>query len=108
MKKNLLVTGIKGKEQALVFGVFDLALKGKQIDEVVFKRTADTIYSNISEYKNRQKIWAYIPASCQTKYVESTAESLVEKIVHEELMVRPLKNIGWSYHLKILHDIISK
>ena len=91
--------GIKGKEQALVFGVFDLALKGKQIDEVVFKRTADTIYSNISEYKNRQKIWAYIPASCQTKYVESTAESLVEKIVHE--------GIDGSSVEKILADHIT-
>ena len=60
-----------------------MALKGKQVDEVVFERTAETIYSNISEYKNRQIIWAYIPASCQAKYVESTAESLVEKIVHE-------------------------
>ena len=75
--------GIKGKEQAFVFGVLDLALKGKQIHEIIFERTAETIYSNISEYKNRQKIWAYIPASCQAKYVESTAESLVEKIVKE-------------------------
>ncbi|ERM80843.1 hypothetical protein P872_11850 [Rhodonellum psychrophilum GCM71 = DSM 17998] len=75
--------GIKGKEQALVFSVFDLALKGKKIDDVVFERTSETIYSNISEYKNRQKIWVYIPASYQAKYIESTAESLVEKIVNE-------------------------
>ncbi|MCO6360657.1 5'-methylthioadenosine/S-adenosylhomocysteine nucleosidase [Roseivirga pacifica] len=91
--------GIKGKEQALVFGVFDLALKGKQIDEVVFERTAETIYSNISEYKNRQKIWIHIPASYQAKYVESTAESLVEKIVHE--------GIDGSSIEKILADHIT-
>lgn len=77
--------GIKGKEQALVFGVFDLALKGKQIDDVVFERTAETIYSNISEYKYRQKVWDYIPANYQAKYIESTAESFVEKIVNEEI-----------------------
>lgn len=75
--------GIKGKEQALVFSVFDLALKGKKIDDVVFERTSKTIYSNISEYKNRQKIWAYIPTSYQAKYIESTAESFVEKILNE-------------------------
>ncbi len=91
--------GIRGKEQALVFGVFELALKGKQIDHVVFERTAETIYSNISEYKNRQKIWAYIPASCQAKYVESTAESLVEKIVNE--------GIDGSSIEKILADHIT-
>lgn len=75
--------GIRGKEQALVFSVFDLTLKNKQIESVVFEKIADTTYSNISEYKNRQKIWVYIPASCQAKYIESTADSFVEKIVNE-------------------------
>ncbi|MGM0582542.1 MAG: hypothetical protein ACQETL_17825 [Bacteroidota bacterium] len=75
--------GIKGKEQAVVFSVFDLALQGKKIDNVVFERIANATYSNISEYKNRHKIWTYIPASYQAKYIESTAESFVEKIVNE-------------------------
>ncbi len=75
--------GIKGKEQALVFSVFDLAIKDKKIDDVVFERTSETIYSNISEYKNRQKIWTYIPARYQAKYIESTADSFVEKILNE-------------------------
>lgn len=77
--------GIKGKEQAIVLSVFDLALKGKQIDNVVFGKIANTTYSNISGYKNRQKIWAYIPASHQAKYIESTADALVEKLVKDEI-----------------------
>jgi nucleoside phosphorylase len=75
--------GIKGKEQAVVFSVFDLALKGKQIDNVIFEKIAYTTYSNISDYRNRQNIWAYIPASYQAKYIESTADSFVERIVNK-------------------------
>lgn len=77
--------GIKGKEQAVVFSVFDLALQGKQIDNVIFEKIADTTYSNISDYKNRQKVWGYIPTSCQVKFIESTADPIVEKIVKEEI-----------------------
>lgn len=77
--------GIKGKEQAVVFNVFDLVLKGKQIDNVVFERIANTTYSNILDYKNRQKVWAYIPAGYQDKFIEVTADSIVEKLLKEEL-----------------------
>ena len=93
--------GIKGKEQAFVFGVFDLALKGMQIDNVVFEKTANTTYSNISDYKNRQKIWAYIPANYQTKFIASTADSIVEKIVKEEID-------GLSIEEKLADHITSK
>ncbi len=77
--------GIKGKEQAVVFSVFDLALQGKQIDNVIFEKIAHTTYSNISDYKNRQKVWDYIPASSQNNFIEVTADSRVEKLVKEEI-----------------------
>lgn len=77
--------GIKGKEQTVVFNVFDLALKGKQIDNVVFEKIANTTYSNISDYKNRQKFWDYIPAGYQFRFIEVTADSIVEKLVKEEI-----------------------
>ena len=77
--------GIKGKEQALVFSVFDLMLQDKQIDNIIFDRIASTTYSNISGYKDRQKVWDYIPTSHQGKFIESTANSIVAKIVNEEI-----------------------
>ncbi len=85
--------GIKGKEQSLVFSVFDFAIQGKQIDILIFEKIADTTYSDISGYKNRQKVWAYIPASYQAKYIESTTDSVVEKLVNEEIEVSSIEEI---------------
>lgn len=84
-EEKLFNYGIKGKEQTIVFNVFDLALKGRQIDNVVFEKIAITSYSDISNYKNRKIIWPHIPAGYQAKYVESTAGSLIEKIVNDEI-----------------------
>ena len=77
--------GTKGKEQAVVFSVFDLALQGKQIDNIIFKKIANTTFSNISDYKNRQKVWDYIPANSQDNFIEVTADSIVEKLMKEEI-----------------------
>ncbi|WP_203293889.1 GAP1-N1 domain-containing protein [Luteirhabdus pelagi] len=91
--------GIKGKERALVFSVFDLTLQGKQIDNVIFEKIANTTYSNISGYKNRQKVWGHIPESHQAKFVKSTADAILEMIVRDE--------IDGSSTEKILADHIS-
>ena len=77
--------GIKGKEQAIVFSVFDLAIQGKIIEDVVFEKIANTIYSNISDYKNRNEVWKYIPISFRDKFIEATANSIVDKLVKEEI-----------------------
>lgn len=77
--------GIKGKELGVVYSVFDLALAGEQIDNVIFEKIGNTTYSDISDYKNRQKVWGFIPASYQAKFIEATADSIVEKIVKEEI-----------------------
>ncbi len=84
-EKQVFNYGIKGKEQAIIFSVFDLALTGNQIDNVVFEKIANTTYSNISDYKNRQKVWVYIPAGSQNKFIEVTADSIVEKLMKGEI-----------------------
>ncbi len=96
-KNQSLNYGIKGKEQAVVFSVFDLALQGKQIDNVVFEKIANSTYSNISDYKNRQKVWSYIPTSYQDKFIEATADSIVEKLVKEEIDGSSIEEILADY-----------
>lgn len=83
--------GIRGREQDVVYNIFDLALEGAQISSIVFKKIANTPYSNISEYRNRQKAWEYIPAIYQAKFVEATSNSVVEKIAREETIVLPIE-----------------
>lgn len=85
--------GITGKEQEIVFSVFDLALQGKQIENVVFEKIANTTYANILDYNNREKVWDYIPASSQNKFFERTADSLVEKIVKERIDCSSIEEI---------------
>lgn len=85
--------GIKDRAKEIVFDVFDLALQGKKIDNVVFEKIANTTFSNISDYKNRQKVWQLIPANFQDKYIEVTVDSIVERIVKEEIDVSSIEEI---------------
>ena len=77
--------GIRGKEQSIVFNVFDLALNGKKIDAIVFEKISNTTYSNISDYQSRQKVWQYIPISSKGKFIETTSESILQKLLNDEI-----------------------
>ncbi len=89
--------GIKGKEQTIVFSVFDLAIQGKQIDDLVFEKIAETTYSNISDYDSRKKLWGFIPASSQDRFVEVTADTIVNKLVKEEIDSSSVEQILADY-----------
>lgn len=77
--------GIKGREQVIVFNVFDLALQNKKVDKIVFEKIAKTPHSDLSNYKKRHKVWKYIPVDYQDDFIKKTANSIIDKLVSEEV-----------------------
>jgi nucleoside phosphorylase len=84
-EKQVLNYGIKGKEQAIVFSVFDLILQGKKVDDIVFEHISNTTYSNISDYNSRNEVWEYIPIGFRDKFIEATAETILERLLKDEI-----------------------
>lgn len=89
--------GIKSKEQAIVFSVFNLVLLGKKVEDIVFERISNTPFSNISDYNNRQKVWDYIPTSFKHNFIERTTNSIVKKILKEEIDSSSIEQILADY-----------
>ena len=85
--------GIKNREQEMVFSVFDLAIQGKKVDIAVFERIYNTAYSNISDYESRKEIWNYIPISFRDKFIIVTTDSIVEKLMNEEINSSSIEQI---------------
>ncbi|MFT7036824.1 MAG: nucleoside phosphorylase, partial [Cyclobacteriaceae bacterium] len=84
-EKQVFNYGIKGKEQAIVFSVFDLILQGKKVDDIVFEHISNTTYSNISDYTSRNEVWDYIPISSRDKFIEATADTILERLLKDEI-----------------------
>ena len=84
-EKQVFNYGIKGKEQEIVFSVFDLSLQGKKINDIVFEQISNTTYSSISDYNSRNEVWKYIPISSKDKFIEATAATIFEKLLKDEI-----------------------
>jgi len=84
-EKQVFYYGIKGKEQAIVFSAFDLILQGKKVDDIVFEHISHTTYSNISDYTSRNEVWEYIPISSRDKFIEATADTILERLLKGEI-----------------------
>jgi nucleoside phosphorylase len=84
-EKQVFHYGIKGKEQSIVFSVFDLSLQGKKVNDIVFEQISNTTYSNISDYKSRNEIWVNIPTSSRDKFIDATADSILKRLIKDEI-----------------------
>lgn len=81
LKTRKIFSGLIGKEQAIVFSVFDMILNGKLINDILIDLISDTPFSDISEYQNRSKVWGVINHSYKEKFLVPTTQNVLNKLL---------------------------
>jgi nucleoside phosphorylase len=92
LKTRNIFAGLKGKEQATVFLILDLLIKGKNVDTALIGLIADTNFSDISEYKNRSKIWGVVTPNHKEKFLTSTAQSVLKNLLSGKIQVASIES----------------
>lgn len=71
--------GIEGIEQKVIDSILNLIIDEKNVPEIIIELIATSIYSDISDYKNRDKCWVKIPLKYKVLFLNSTATGVVKK-----------------------------
>lgn len=77
--------GIRNREKEIVSSILDVAVQDKKINDIIFDLISDTEYSNIADFKPRNEVWQYIPISSRNKFIKATAESVLKKLLKDEI-----------------------
>lgn len=107
---NKIFIGLHGREQDIVFTLLDLIAKGKRVNTFLFSLIADTNYSDISEYKNRSKIWGVVPPLHKEKFLNSTTQTVLKNLLSGKIQVTSIESeisdrvISDSFMTKFLDD----
>lgn len=91
LKTRKIFGGLVGKEQSIVFSVFDLILKGKTINDVLVGFIADTTYSDISEYQNRSKVWGVLNHLYKEKFLTSTTQNILKNLLSGKIEAKSIE-----------------
>ena len=92
LSTNKIFNGLQGREQEIVFTLLDLIAKGKRVNAFLFGLIADTIYSDISEYKSRSKIWGVVPPLHKEKFINSTTQTVLKNLLSGKIQVGTIES----------------
>lgn len=81
LKTRKIFSGLTGKEQAVVFSVLDLIVDGKTVNDILVGLIADTAFADISEYKNRSKVWGEVNHLQKEKFLAPTIQSVLKNLL---------------------------
>jgi len=82
-----ITEGIEGNEQKVVDSILDLIIAENPVPEIIIELIATSIYSDISNYKNRDKCWVKIPSKYRVLFLNSTATGIIKKYLLDEVDV---------------------
>ena len=91
-KTNTIYKGLQGKEQAIVFSVLDLIAKGKNVDTALVGLIADSNFADISEYKDRSKIWGMVSSMHKEKFLTATTQSILKNFLSGKIQVTSIES----------------
>ncbi len=110
LKTNNIFNGLQGKEQSIVFTLLDLIAKGKNVNATLVGLIADSQFSDISEYKNRSKIWSAITPIHKEKLLTATTQSVLDNLISGKIQVGTIESeisdriISDAFMSKFLYD----
>ncbi len=81
LKTREIFSGLTGKEQAIVFSVLDLIVNGKTVNDILVGLIANTAFADISEYKNRSKVWGVVNHLQKEKFLAATTKSVLKNLL---------------------------
>lgn len=109
-KTRNVTYGIEGREYDIMFSIFDMVIAGNTGAKNVIDMFASSSFTDIVDYYQREKIWAYIPSQCINKFLINTTKSVFRKFLIDEIKItsieKQLVNIITSdeFMTSFLHD----
>lgn len=92
LKTKKVFNGLEGKEKETVFSVLDFIIEGRNVDETLLALISDTPFIDISEYKNRSKVWEFLPFLVKEKFLEPTTNSILEDLLTEKIEANTIES----------------
>jgi nucleoside phosphorylase len=81
VKTKKIFAGMTGNETKIVSSVLDMVTNGITINDAVIGLIADSPFSDLSDYKNRNKIWGAINTAHKEKFLGVTTKSVLENLL---------------------------
>lgn len=85
IKTNRVFAGMAGQEVKIVSSVLDLVINGQTINDTVIGMIADSPFSDLSNYKNRAKVWDTIGIAHKDKFLNSTTDNVLNKLLDNKI-----------------------
>ncbi|MDX1905448.1 MAG: hypothetical protein SF053_00330 [Bacteroidia bacterium] len=80
-KTKKVFWGFSGREKEIVFSVLDLITNGVAVDESIVSLISESPFSDLSDYKNRSKIWRKIPNSAHERFIIATTKGVLKNLL---------------------------
>lgn len=80
-KTRNISAGIEGKEQAIINSVFDLLVKENPIQEIIIELIASSTFADVTNYKQRDKLWKVIPTKFTEIFLDVTSKKIVQQLL---------------------------
>ena len=100
-KTRNISAGIEGKEQAIISSVFDLLIKENPIQEVIIQLIANSTFADITNYRQRAKLWKVIPTKFTEIFLDVTSKKIMQQLLSGKVDVTTIEN---QLSIKITSD----
>ena len=77
-KTRTISYGIEGKEEEIIYSVFDLIVESIPVPEIVIELIVKTAFTDISSYEKRDKCWSEIPLKFVDLFLNETSKEVVK------------------------------
>lgn len=73
---------IKVDDNALqtIYKLFDILIEEKPVDEKLLSIISESIYANLLDYPQREKLWNYLPIAIKDAFLKKTSTALLESV----------------------------
>jgi len=92
LKTRKVFSGLIGREHTTVFSFLDLLVNGKAVNDIVVGLIADTTFSDISEYKNRNRVWGAINHLQKEKFLAPTTQSVLKNLLSGKIEAKSIES----------------
>lgn len=91
-KTRNISAGIEGKEHAIISSIFDLLVKENPIQEIIIHLIANSTFADITNYKQRAKLWNVIPKKFTELFLDVTSKKILQQLLSGEVNVTTIEN----------------
>lgn len=92
IKTKKVFAGLGGQEKRIVSDILDLVTNGEAVNDTVISLIADSSFSDLSDYKNRSKVWQAIATSHKERFLAATANSVFKNLLTGKIKTKTIES----------------